>query len=587
MTLAAPEIAARRRRGQDLLRTLDADARALHVLASFNLDLLPPFLAEALDRRAIATRPVTAPFGQIAQPILDPASDLAGDLLVVPAVEDQLAGLFDGSTAAGAASELADARLDELEGAIGAALERLPGSTIFVAAYGTHRVPDPHVLDPGDARRGQAAITRFLDGVREFGQLSPRVVVVDWDWHLRGVGGSALVDDRMWHLGRMRLNPAGLAEFADLVGRHAGAYRGAARKVLAVDLDGTVWGGVVGEVGVGGLTLGDEAAGLAFREFQQELVRLHDSGVVLVAASKNNREDVVEAFEGHPSMVLKVSHFAAERIDWQDKATNLRAMADELSLGLDSFVFLDDNPVEREWVSQALPEVLVPELPEDPSARPAFLRALEVFDRIALTDADTQRAASYRAQGGRSRLKATTGSFEDFIRSLEQEVTVEAVDATSLPRAAQLCQRTNQFNLTTRRHSAADLERMLGDDAFELYTVAVRDRFGDSGVTGLAILHQTATAEAEVDTFLLSCRVLGRQVEDALLAFVASRAAARGVTRLVGRYVETAKNAQARGFYEDRGFTPVDGDPGAAVRDLSAQPLEMPSAMTTRLPAHA
>src|SRR5262249_20652978 len=155
-----------------------------------------------------------------------------------------------------------------------------------------------------------------------------------------------------------------------------------------VDLDGTVWGGVVGEVGLAGLDLGDEEIGLAFREFQRELVRLHDSGTVLVACSKNNRADVVEVFERHPAMDLKLSHLAGDRVNWIDKATNLRELADELSLGLDSFVFLDDNPVEREWVRSALPEVLVPELPEDPAERPAFLRDCGLFDRIALTEAD-------------------------------------------------------------------------------------------------------------------------------------------------------------------------------------------------------
>jgi FkbH-like protein len=253
---------------------------------------------------------------------------------------------------------------------------------------------------------------------------------------------------------------------------------------------------------------------------------------------------------------VKREHFAAERINWQDKATNLRELAAELNLGVDSFVFLDDNPVEREWVSQALPEVAVPELPEDPAYRPAFVRALPHFQRIAVTSADAKRGESYAAEGRRRKAQGTMTSFEDFLASLEQEVTVEPVHEGSLARAAQLCQRTNQFNLTTHRHTAADVEAMLSDSDWELHTVAVRDRYGDSGIVGLVAVHITGD-EGEIDTFLLSCRVLGRRVEDALLAWTAERARARGARLLVGRYVPTAKNGQAADFYPARGFESV------------------------------
>jgi FkbH-like protein len=383
----------------------------------------------------------------------------------------------------------------------------------------------------------------------------------------------------------MRLNPAGLAELADLVARHAAAYHGRARKVVALDLDGTVWGGVVGEVGLTGIALGDEEVGLAFRDMQRELVRLHDSGTVLVACSKNNRDDVADVFERHPAMTLKLSHFAAERINWQDKATNIREMAAELGLGLDSFVFLDDNPVERDWVRQALPMVTVPELPEDPADRLSFLRGSGLFDRIALTEADARRAEGYKAQGIRTRLKEGAGSFDDFLRSLEQEVAIEPVDEAALPRAAQLCQRTNQFNLTTRRHTIADLERMLEDDRTDVFQLSVRDRFADSGVTGLAILRRDGDA-AEIDTLLLSCRVLGRRVEDCLLSFLAARASAAGARRLRGHYLPTAKNGQTATFFPDRGFEPAGPD-GAFDLDLAHADVPMPAEMTVRVPTHA
>ncbi|MFL5912134.1 MAG: HAD-IIIC family phosphatase, partial [Gaiellaceae bacterium] len=442
--------------------------------------------------------------------------------------------------------------------------------------------PVEAVLRPNAPERGQAAIEHFLTGVRDL--TGDRVVVIDWDWHSR-VLGTSYTDNRLWYLGRMRLNPVGLAAMAELFARHHAAYRGAARKVLAVDLDGTLWGGIVGEAGLGGLTLGEDGVGLAFQDFQRELLKLRDAGVVLVLCSKNNVADVDEVFDRHAGMVVKREHFAAERINWQDKATNLRELAAELNLGVDSFVFLDDNPVERDWVSQALPEVAVPDLPEDPAERPAFVRSLPHFQRIAVTSADAKRGESYAAEGRRRKLQTATSSFEDFLASLEQEVTVEPVHDGSLSRAAQLCQRTNQFNLTTRRHTAADIEAMLADPDWELHTVAVRDRYGDSGIVGLVALHFTSPDEAELDTFLLSCRVLGRRVEDALLAWSAEHARARGARLLVGRYIPTKKNAQAASFYPERGFEPA-GD-GVFHLDLTNEGPRPPAGVALREAANA
>ncbi len=573
------EVAARRRRGLELMRAADGQpAAAVTVLGSFNLDLLPPYLVEALDRRGLPATVACGPFGQIAQSILDPDSDVyrtpPSDLVVVPAPDDLLTG----------AEDMVDARLDELSHALTAALERLPATTIHLVAFPALALANASVLDPLDAARGQASVTRFVDGVRALGGLSPRVVVVDFDWHARGTGLTALTDARLWYMGRMRLGPVGLAELAEVVARHLAAARGQAHKVAVVDLDGTLWGGVLGEEGPFGIDVGDERAGLAYQDFQRELLTLRESGTVLAIASKNDREPVVAAFAQNPSMVLRLEHFAADRIDWRDKATSLRELADELSLGLDSFVFLDDNPVEREWVRQALPQVTVPELPADPALRPGFLRDSGLFDRIALTAADGQRAASYAAMAERNRLRDTSTSYGDFLGSLEQRVTIAALDEATLPRAAQLCARTNQFNLTTHRHTAAELEAMSQSGAHELYTVAVNDRFADSGVTGLAILELSGD-EAEVETLLLSCRVLGRRVEDAVLAVLAERAAERGAEWLVGVREPTDRNGQTERFYAERGFE--SAGPQRWRLDLSEPLPVLPDEMTIEVRANA
>ena len=530
------------------------------MLSTFNLDLLPPFLAEALDRHGIGERPWLAGFGQLAAEIANPGSELYAraprDVLLVPAPEDLLALLYTGNGGGADPRQLAAERLDELRGQVQTLLERLPGATIHVAVMGAERAPAEHLLDPGAPGRGQAALAHLDTGIRELGELGGRVVIADFDWAARQVGHVAVHDARLWYLGRMRLNPAGHALLSEVVAGGVAVQRGVGRrKVAAVDLDNTLWGGVVGELGPTGVEVGEEGVALAFQDFQRELVRLHGSGVLIVLCTKNDPEYALAAF-GHPSMVLRREHVVAERVNWQDKATNLRELAEELDLGLDSFVFLDDNPREREWIRQALPMVAVPELPEDPTERPAFIARGPWFRTLAVTDADRKRSASYRAQGDRRRAQASAASFEDYLASLEQRLTIEPVTEATVPRAAQLCQRTNQFNLTTRRHTEADVERMLADPAHDLVTLSVSDRFGDSGITGLAITLHT-DEQAELDTLLLSCRLLGRRVEDAFLAVLARRARQRGARTLIGAYRPTDRNAQVASFFPDRGFATI------------------------------
>jgi FkbH-like protein len=585
--LGPGELSARRRRGIALLEHPSTpEATRATVLSTFNVELLPPFLADALERVGQAPQAISVgAFGQLAQQLLPPDSSLYRDVpdvvVLVLAVEDLLEPLFKSvpsQLSTDDAAALVAARVEELRGWLGLALERLPATTFYVGLIGPVAAPLEHVLEPLAPERGQVFVQRLHEDVLALSGLSGRVVALDWEWRIRELAGTSVYDPRLWYVARMRLSPGGLAVLAELVARYAAAMHGATCKVAAIDLDGVLWGGVVGEAGLRGIELGDEGVGLAFQDFQRELLRLRDIGILLALCSKNNPQDASEVFERHPAMLMRREHFSAERINWHDKATNLRELAAELGLGLDSFVFLDDSPIERDWVRRALPEVIVPELPEDPAERPALLRSMLAFARMALTEADRGRASAYHAERDRRAFSASASSFPEFLESLEQQATIEPVSDASLARAAQLCQRTNQFNLTTRRYDAAELERMLAEDDVELYTLAVSDRFGDSGITGLAIL-RLAGDEAEIDTFLMSCRILGRGLEDALLAFVAERADARGARLLTGRYEPTAKNAQAADFYAARDFKPAAS--GSFCLELtSGRPLPPPHVRT-------
>jgi FkbH-like protein len=592
-SLASGEISARRRRGVALLeRPPSPEGARAAVLSTFNVDLLPPLLAEALERAGLDVAGVSvAGFGQIAQELLPEDSSLyrsAPDVLVlVLAVEDLLGPLFARAPSqlkAGVAAALVADRLEELRGWLALALERLPACTCCVALTGPVAAPLEQILAPLAPERGQEAVTRLREGVLALDGLGGRVIALDWDWHTRMLGTATLHDPRLWYVARMRLSQCGLATLAELLARHLAASRGAACKVVVVDLDGVLWGGVVGEAGLSGIQLGEEGIGLAFQDFQRELLRLRDLGTLLAICSKNNPPDATEVFERHPAMVLRREHFASERINWQDKASNLRELAAELNLGLESFLFLDDSPHERDWVRRVLAQVAVPELPRDPAERPAMLRATPSLQRRTLTDADRGRAAAYTAERDRRVSAASAASFEEFLASLEQEVAIEPVSEASLARAAQLCQRTNQFNLTTRRHTAAELESMRGEEGVELYTLSVTDRFGDSGITGLAIL-RFGEEEAEIDTLLMSCRILGRRLEDTLLAFLAERAAARGVHLLVGRYKPTAKNGQVADFYAARGFARARD--GSFRLDLAVRRPASPPETRVRIAADA
>jgi FkbH-like protein len=588
--LTQTAIASRRSRGLELQRRPRGELPSTAVVSTFNIDLASPFLIEALDRHDLDREIYVGPFGALQSEILDPGAELyrrePQEVVLVPSAEDLLAPLYDPTSErfdGGRGQELVDERLSQLGDLVDAVLDRLPGAGCFVVAMGGH-APNQQVLNPLAPERGQGELGRYLDGVRALAARSPRVVTVDWEWQVSVDQLGPVRDERLWYLARMRLDVAGLAALADLVARHVAAYRSSPRKVIAVDLDDTLWGGVVGEVGVGGLVLGEEGVGMAFRDFQMELLRLRSLGVMLAICSKNNEEDALEAIDGHPAMVLRREHFSAVRINWDDKAANLRELADELNVGLDSVVFLDDNPVERQWVRESLPEVLVPDLPEDPVYRPSHLAAAPWFDVLSVTDADRIRVASREAESERTARRTAAPSFDEYLASLEQEVTIEPMDEHTLTRAAQLSARTNQFNLTTRRETAGDLERMAAADDFDVLLVGVRDRFGDSGLTGLTIM-RLAGDSGHVDTFLLSCRVLGRKVEDAVLAYLARRASTLGARYLVGYYDPTDRNRQADSFYPDRGFEAIGES--AYRRDIATHPLDPPGMIELRETARA
>jgi len=336
---------------------------------------------------------------------------------------------------------------------------------------------------------------------------------------------------------------------------------GQSRKLVVLDLDDTLWGGIVGDDGWQNLQLGGhDATGEAFVDFQRMLKALTRRGVLLGVVSKNTESVAIEAIESHPEMVLKLEDFAGWRINWDDKARNIAELTEELNLGLQSVVFIDDNPIERSRVRAALPEVLVPEWPTDKTQYVGALLALDCFEPPRLSNEDRERAKMYATERTRQALKANVSSVDDWLSSLETEVTVESLSSANVKRAAQLLNKTNQLNLRTRRMTEAELLAWAEAEDHRVWTISVRDRFGASGLTGiLGLAVNGSSTSVSVEDFVLSCRVMGRRVEEVMLAVAARHARGLGAKSLVATYEETPKNRPCLEFFQRSGMPSTDG----------------------------
>jgi FkbH-like protein len=356
------------------------------------------------------------------------------------------------------------------------------------------------------------------------------------------------------------------------------ALRGLTKKCLVVDLDNTLWGGVIGEDGIEGIQLGANYPGSAFVEFQRAVLDLYRRGVILAIASKNNPADVDAVFAGHRFMLLRKEHFAATEIHWEPKSDSLRRIAQELNIGLDHMVFADDNPAECEQVRRELPAVTVIHLPSRPEQYVDALTAEGLFDSITLSAEDRRRGELYQQRAQAESMRSASGNIEDYYRDLDMELQIASVAPASLTRAAELTRKTSQFNLTTIRYSEAEVAQRLDAPDWLAITVGVRDRFGDNGIVGV-MMAQALEDRLDIDTLLLSCRVIGRTVETAMLAFLCDAAQQRGLGRLTGRLVPTAKNVPVRDLLERHGFSKLSEDEAGVSLwelDLTRSPVVRP-----------
>jgi FkbH-like protein len=410
----------------------------------------------------------------------------------------------------------------------------------------------------------RALIRRLEQALYDIAARHPALHLLSLDEAFAGVGLEAAFDSRNFYAAHCRLSHKGLRRAAESATAIFGRMGEAARKVLVLDCDNTLWGGVVGEVGIEGLTLGGDGSGKAFTDFQHSVRRLARQGVLLALASKNNEDEVWRVFDTHPGMALGRGDIVAWRIDWCEKSDNLVALAADLDLGLDSFAFWDDNPLEREKMRLARPEVATIEMPDDVTAWPALLDRLDLFARFSVTSEDRRKSEQYKSRAvfiGEIRAVVDEASF---LRSIAMQPVLLPVASPTLARAEQLCAKTNQWNLRTARHDAAALAALSQQCGDACFLMGLSDRFGDHGIVGLAIARPGNEGVAFLDTMLMSCRVLGRHVEAFMLGALVERLRRAGARHLLAEFRPSGRNAVAEGFLAAHGFAPL------AAGDLTA-----------------
>ena len=363
-------------------------------------------------------------------------------------------------------------------------------------------------------------------------------------------------DDRFWDLTKSFCAMEHLPLVAHNIVDILMAARGRTVKCVITDLDNTLWGGVIGDDGLDGIRLNAHGDGEAHYRLQQFLRELKNRGILLAVCSKNDLENALLPFEKHPEMALRREDITVFVANWKDKAENIRAIRETLNIGFDSMVFLDDNPFERNLVRELIPGIIVPELPEDPADYVRAISELNLFETISFSSEDLVRAELYQREAERREAAAGFASVEEFLQSLDMRITIARFDSFHLPRIAQLIQRSNQFNLTTRRHSESECEALMRDEAIIPLYVKLSDRLGDHGLISIVVL-EPKDGKLVIRDWLMSCRVLVRGVEQCVMNHVFALAAERGLAEVTGEYIPTAKNGMVRDFFAQFGFRKI------------------------------
>jgi len=387
-------------------------------------------------------------------------------------------------------------------------------------------------------------------------RLEPEIFIYDLNSFVSKFGEHNVFNYKQFFYGDIRISLDYIPYLAQELMGYVTAVLGLIKKCIVLDLDNTLWGGIIGEDGFDGIKLGDDPIGRAYVEFQNNLLALNQRGVLLAINSKNNFDEAIQVIKEHPNMILKEDNFACVRINWNDKVANMKEISDELNIGLDSMVFVDDDPVNIEYVRSNLPEVASIQMPADNCHNNAshLKSMIALFDMLKLTDEDKARNRMYLEQRKRVEFKTHVGNLENFLKQMNISVNIKNADDFTIPRISQLTLKTNQFNLTTRRYQEEDIRKFSQDSKKIVECAQIEDKFGDNGITAAYIVNKDNEQQWTIDTLLLSCRVIGRGVEDGILSHIIEKARKDGISQVRGEYIKTEKNQPAENLFADFGF---------------------------------
>ncbi len=386
----------------------------------------------------------------------------------------------------------------------------------------------------------------------------PSAYVYDFNSFVTYFGEMNVFDYKQYFYGDIKISFNLIPHLADDLNGYVNAVLGISKKCIVLDLDNTLWGGVIGEDGINGIKLGPTSPGNTYVEFQKILQSLQKRGIILAINSKNNLEDALQVIRNHPYMILRENDFAIMKINWQDKSQNLKEISQELNISLDSLVFFDDDPVNQEYIQKTLPQVVTVDLPKDSSQYAQIIQQMNYFNVLNITEEDTKRNNMYIQEQSRHVFAKSSLSLDDFLEKLKIKVTILPANSFTIPRISQLTLKTNQFNLTTHRYQEKDIKDFLKNSEYLVECAKYEDKFGDNGITGAYIIKQKNDFEWIIDTFLLSCRVMGRNIEKILLNKIIEQAKNKGIKKIFAEYIPTEKNKPIENFLPENGFNKED-----------------------------
>ena len=531
-------------------------------LTSYTAEVVKPYMVVELARKGYKGNLYFAPFNQFEQEILNPDSGLylsEPDVVVLHVrTEDTHQDLitrfakYSDDELNGLADDIIQRHKIMLEG-----LRSKSDVKIIVINFGNAQMTEECFTSSPVAQSQRAYLQQLNNSLLELCNKITSCYVVDYQQLFNSVGLNNCIDPKFFYMARIPFNSNAQIIFGKVISRTIAATYDPPAKCIVLDLDNTLWGGVIGEDGISGIQLSDEYPGNVFKDFQRAVLGLRDQGVLLSIASKNNLDDVLEVFEKHTDCLLKISDFSSIQIHWEDKASSIEKISEELNIGLDSIVFFDDNPVERDWVQKQLPTVKVIDVPENSMDYLKALNESTFFDRLTVTKEDKARADIYQHEQQRKRNLNNSVTVDDFLKDLKVRVTIGFANDITITRIEQLLNKTNQFNLTTKRHSSADLTKIIRDGGMVLWLSAA-DRYGDNGIVGVAILVEIQQSGWLIDSLLLSCRVIGRKIETVFLAEIVEILRGNNANVLYGQYFPTIKNSIVSDFYNHHGFKLTD-----------------------------